>query len=55
MQVVSEDGTPIQGLYAAGGDANGMYGANYDADVMSGSQQGWCATSGRLAVESILA
>lgn len=51
MQVVNEAGEPIGGLYAAGGDANGMYGANYDVDVMSGGQQGWCATSGRLAAE----
>lgn len=51
MQVVNEAGEAIGGLYAAGGDANGMYGANYDVDVMSGGQQGWCATSGRLAAE----
>lgn len=51
MQVVNESGVAIDGLYAVGGDANGMYGANYDVDVMSGGQQGWCATSGRLAAE----
>ncbi len=51
MQVVNEMGATIEGLYAVGGDANGMYGANYDVDVMSGGQQGWCATSGRLAAE----
>ncbi len=51
MQVVNESGAAIEGLYAVGGDANGMYGANYDVDVMSGGQQGWCATSGRLAAE----
>lgn len=55
MQVVNEEGIAIEGLYAAGGDANGMYGANYDVDVMSGGQQGWAATSGRLAVQNILA
>lgn len=54
MQVVNEEGQAIEGLYAAGGDANGMYGANYDVDVMSGGQQGWCATSGRLAAEHAL-
>ena len=55
MQVVSESGAAIEGLYAVGGDANGMYGSNYDVDVMSGGQQGWCATSGRLAAENALA
>lgn len=51
MQVVKETGEAIEGLYAVGGDANGIYGANYDVDVMSGGQQGWCATSGRLAAD----
>ena len=55
MQVVDADGAAIEGLYAVGGDANGMYGANYDVDVMSGGQQGWCATSGRLAAEDAVA
>lgn len=55
MQVVNEEGAAIEGLYAVGGDANGMYGANYDVDVMSGGQQGWAATSGRLAAQNILA
>lgn len=53
MQVVNTEGAPITGLYAAGGDAGGIYGANYDVDVCSGSQQGWAATSGRLAAEHI--
>ena len=55
MQVVNEAGMAIEGLYAVGGDANGMYGSNYDVDVMSGGQQGWCATSGRLAAQYALA
>lgn len=55
MQVIAVDGQPIEGLYAAGGDASGIYGANYDVDVCSGSQQGWAATSGRLAAEHVMA
>ncbi len=53
MQVINVDGAPISGLYAAGGDAGGLYGANYDVDVCSGSQQGWAATSGRIAAEHL--
>lgn len=53
LQVIDMQGAPIAGLYAAGGDAGGLYGANYDVDVCSGSQQGWAATSGRLAAEHI--
>lgn len=55
MQVMGTDGSPIEGLFAAGGDAAGLYGANYDVDVCSGSQQGWAATSGRLAAEAAAA
>ena len=55
MQVIDTEGHPITGLYAAGGDAAGIYGANYDVDVCSGSQQGWAATSGRLAAEYLSA
>lgn len=55
LQVIDTAGAPISGLYAAGGDAGGLYGANYDVDVCSGSQQGWAATSGRLAAEHIVA
>lgn len=55
MQVVATDGHAISGLYAAGGDAAGLYGANYDVDVCSGSQQGWAATSGKLAAEHLSA
>ncbi len=53
MQVLDMEGEPIEGLFAAGGDAGGLYGANYDVDVCSGGQQGWAATSGRLASEYI--
>ena len=55
MQVMGTDGKPVEGLFAAGGDAAGLYGANYDVDVCSGSQQGWAATSGRLAAEFVAA
>ena len=55
MQVMSTEGFPIEGLFAAGGDAAGYYGADYDVDVCSGSQQGWAATSGRLAAEYVAA
>lgn len=51
MQVVSEDGAPILGLYACGSDAGGVYGHCYDVSAATGSQQGWAATSGRLAAE----
>lgn len=49
------DATPIEGLYALGNDASSQVGHDYDVGVMSGSQQGWCATGGRLVVEGILA
>ena len=55
MQVMGTDGKPVEGLFAAGGDAAGLYGANYDVNVCSGSQQGWAATSGRLAAEFVAA
>lgn len=51
LRVLSEEGNPISGLYAIGGDAGSIYGRDYDVGVMSGSQQGWCATGGRLAAE----
>jgi fumarate reductase flavoprotein subunit len=51
MQVLDTDDTPIDGLYACGGDAGGAYGTSYDVGVTSGSQQGWAGTTGRLAAE----
>lgn len=51
MQVTTNEGGIIEGLYAGGGDAGGVYGYNYDVAVISGSQQGWAATSGKLAAE----
>ncbi|WP_139650989.1 FAD-dependent oxidoreductase [Raoultibacter phocaeensis] len=55
MRVIDMQGQPIEGLYAAGGDAAGLYGSNYDVDVCSGSQQGWAATSGKRAAEHLSA
>ena len=46
-----EDGAAIAGLYACGSDAGGVYGHCYDVSAASGSQQGWAATSARLAIE----
>ena len=54
MRVISREGDFIPGLYALGGDASSIYGHDYDVGVLSGSQQGWCATGGRLAAEFIL-
>lgn len=53
-RVISTDGAPIEGLYALGNDASSQVGHDYDVGVMSGSQQGWCATGGRLGVEYAL-
>lgn len=52
MSVIAADGSVVESLYAIGGDAGGIYGNDYDVSIMSGSQQGWAATSGRLAAES---
>lgn len=54
LQVLREDGSVINGLYALGGDASSDTGRDYDVAIMPGSQQGWCATGGRLAAEHIL-
>lgn len=54
FEVLDKDGSVIEGLYAAGCDAGGLYGADYDVSVASGSQQGWCATSGRIAAQNAL-
>lgn len=53
-RVLDENGYVIDGLYATGGDAGSLYGACYDVVVCAGSQQGWAATSGRVAAEDIL-
>ncbi|BDE97030.1 FAD-dependent oxidoreductase [Raoultibacter timonensis] len=54
MQVVAEGGGVIPGLFAVGCDAAGIYGFDYDVGTMTGSQQGWCATGGRLAGAKII-
>lgn len=53
-RVLRKDGSPIEGLFALGNDASSQVGHDYDVGVMSGSQQGWCATGGRLGVEYAL-
>ena len=52
--VLNTQGKRIEGLYALGNDASSQVGRDYDVGVMSGSQQGWCATGGRLAAEDAL-
>lgn len=54
LQVLREDGSVIPNLYALGGDASSECGRDYDVAIMPGSQQGWCATGGRLAAEHIM-
>lgn len=53
-RVLRADNSVIEGLYALGNDASSQVGHDYDVGVMSGSQQGWCATGGRLSVEYAL-
>lgn len=55
LQVLTPEGTVIPNLYALGGDASSDTGRDYDVAIMPGSQQGWCATGGRLAAEHIMA
>ena len=52
-QVLNEDGEVIPNLYALGGDNSTYSGAGYDVGIMAGSQQGWCATGGRLVAEQL--
>ena len=51
FEVVTQDETPICGLYAAGNDVGGMYGDSYDL-LMAGSTVGFAVNSARIAVES---
>lgn len=51
FQVIREDRTPIEGLYAAGTDNGSAYYNDYPMPVFASFQQGFCATSGRLAAE----
>ena len=52
-QVISTEGSPIGGLYAAGCDAGGLYGSSYDVGIAAGSQQGWTAHGGRTAAKHL--
>jgi fumarate reductase flavoprotein subunit len=54
FRVTNTEGKPIPGLYALGNDASSIYGHDYDVGIMSGSQQGWCATGGRLTAEHFM-
>ena len=51
FEVVTQDETPIRGLYAAGNDVGGMYGDSYDL-LMAGSTVDFAVNSARIAVES---
>ncbi|NDL62081.1 FAD-dependent oxidoreductase [Acerihabitans arboris] len=51
MRVVTQDGTIIPGLYAAGDDAGGLYGDTYDLN-MAGETFGFGLNSGRIAGEN---
>ena len=55
LRVLRDDGSVIEGLYALGGDASSDTGRDYDVGVFAGSQQGWCATGGRLVAEQLFA
>ena len=48
---MTQDETPIRGLYAAGNDVGGMYGDSYDL-LMAGSTVGFAVNSVRIAVEA---
>ena len=54
-QVMREDGSVIEGLYAVGCDAGGLYGASYDVGIAAGSQQGWSINGGRFAAQHAVA
>lgn len=50
MQVIGEDGQPIEGLYSVGCDAGGLFGDSYILTV-PGSANGFALTSGWLAAD----
>lgn len=54
MQVISEHGEPIPGLYSVGCDAGGLFGDSYILTV-PGSANGFALTSGWLAADHIAA
>ena len=47
MQVVTQSGKVIPGLYAGGADAGGLYNGSYS--IQAGTAVSWALTSGRLA------
>ena len=50
LQVLRNDGTPIQGLYAVGTDSMGVLMTEKDQYLdYGGAASGWAFTSGRLA------
>ncbi|EHD22221.1 MULTISPECIES: FAD-dependent oxidoreductase [Brenneria] len=51
MRAVTQDGTVIPGLYAAGDDAGGLYGDTYDLNI-AGETFGFGLNSGRIAGEN---
>lgn len=53
LQVVSEQGEVIPGLYAIGGDAGGMYGDTYDLTIAEGAASSFAINGGRMAVKHI--
>lgn len=55
FRVLRSDSSFIEGLYALGGDESSDTGRDYDVGVFAGSQQGWCATGGRLVAEQLFA
>lgn len=52
-EVLDEDFMPIEGLYAAGSDANTIYGDSYNF-TLPGNTMGFAVNSGRMAGESIV-
>ena len=54
MQVISETGTAVPGLFAAGAGCFGPTGFVYSSDYPS-TKQGWCAFTGRQAARKIVA
>ena len=50
-EVVTDDWTPIPGLYAAGTDACSIFGDSY-VFIMPGNTMGFCINSGRMAGEN---
>ena len=52
-QVLSEDRTPIPGLYAVGNTAGGLFGVDYNEAPVPGVSLGRCVTFGKLLGEHL--